>query len=321
MKSRLGSHNEALKRARGRKVTHLPTLKDTIARAGGKVFTGLLCGLAIGLTGCDTRDDWFQKEGEGATFIIETGDRKDTIDIAGMRYVEYTVNLLRVEEMNIFSDTLNVKVQGLTNKTQLPSTIAHMYDERDTQNTPSSMNFDHEAQPDGSWNLYYRYGYRSGFSLFQNDIPATEKPVIGYTHKRFMLKDIFNNEYYGFLRITFRGDCAPIPKLQVLDVEGKPMEKTLSLKGSRDPDGTITKYEYCIDGNIAKYRETDYRFETVKGVWQGGKAAYGGTYVTATSFDEINHAFQEAGEHTVYYRCMDNLGAWSMWEEEKVVIR
>lgn len=52
-----------------------------LAKSRKAVNFVFLCGMAIGMTGCDTRDDWFQKEGEGATFIIETGDRKDTIDI------------------------------------------------------------------------------------------------------------------------------------------------------------------------------------------------------------------------------------------------
>ena len=60
------------------------------------------------------------------------------------------------------------------------------------------------------------------------------------------------------------------------------------------------------------------RFDLEEGPWQSGKAAYGGTYITATSLSSVNHSFQTTGEHTVYYRCMDDMGIWSMWYSKKI---
>lgn len=125
---------------------------------------------------------------------------------------------------------------------------------------------------------------------------------------------------YYYAKMNIWGTCPPVPVLEVKDVEGKPMTKTLSLASSYDRDGNVWKYEYCIDGNVLTYDEKDNHLEFIEGVWQGGNAAFGGTYITATELNEIRHAFQTEGEHTIHYRCMDNNGAWSTWREEKVLV-
>lgn len=277
----------------------------------------------LGLTGCDTREDWFQKEGEGATLILVNGDRVDTIDWHGYREVEYTLHVVGVDKYDLYSDTMNLQIYGMTNKSQVPAKIQRFYSMKPSQwedfggdNIPIYKN----KNTDGSYSLYYLSGYKD-LPLFVSPTEDKEQPkLIGTSDLWIQINDIFENEYTGHILIKYMSDCPPTPVLTVKDVAGKPMEKTLSMAGSYDEDGTVSKYEYCIDGNIAPYKGYSNRLEIVTGDWQSGKAAYGGTYITATELSEIKHAFQEKGEHVIYYRCMDNVGAWSMWKSETITI-
>lgn len=263
------------------------------------------------LSGCDTREDWFKKEGEGATFVFQTGSRSDTLDLSGVRHIDYGLRLVRFEGSWAYSDTLDLNVMGYSNRVNLPSRVDYI-----TQDNSDEINVKCDMRPDGGMNLYYAKGYRNTY-LFDSDTSAA---VLGNTRLRAVLKDVFDNEYNCYVLVSVYGDCPPVPVLEVKAVDGKPMERTFSMKGSYDRDGSVAKYEYCFDGNTVTYRKTDNRFDFIEGVWQSGKAAYGGTYITATAIDEVNHAFQETGEHTVCYRCMDNLGAWSTWKKQTITI-
>lgn len=123
-----------------------------------------------------------------------------------------------------------------------------------------------------------------------------------------------------YVNLTVWSDNSPVPVLEVKPISGQPMARTLSMKESYDIDGEVQKYEYCIDGNVMQYTHNDLHFDLVTGVWQSGKAAYGGTYITATELSEVNHVFQSKGTHNIYYRCMDDLGAWSKWELSTIEI-
>jgi len=278
--------------------------------------------LSVALTNCDTREDWFAKEGEGATFVFVDGrsGKKDTIDLVGLREVEYTLHLVGVEPIQktygIWSDTLNLQVYGMTNRTKVPAKIWCV---QGTYGGSYPIHEDHMR--DGSVNLYYEGGCGDSWVFVEPTDNKERASTIGYSDLYVRLRDIFENEYTGHIRIMYSSDCPPNPVLKIKDVPGSSMEKTLDLSDSYDEDGSVVKYEYCIDGNIAKYTGTANRFEKIEGVWQGGKAAYGGTYITATAISEINHAFQEAGEHVVYYRCMDNMGAWSLWNKKTITIK
>lgn len=283
------------------------------------------CISVCAMVSCDTREDWFAKEGEGATFVFVDGrsGRMDTIDMVGLREVEYTLHLVGVEpykvskeNYDIWSDTLNLQVYGMTNRTKVPAKISSL-----VASYGGSYPIRKDHMQDGSINLYYDGGRGDSFVFVEPQDNKERASILGYSDLFVRLKDIFENEYTGHIRIMYSSDCPPTPVLKIKDVSGKPMEKTLDLSDSYDEDGSVVKYEYCIDGNIAKYTGTANRFEKIEGVWQGGKAAYGGTYITATAISEINHAFQEAGEHTIYYRCMDNLGAWSLWNKKTITIK
>ena len=150
--------------------------------------------------------------------------------------------------------------------------------------------------------------------LFDSDTSARQ---LGYRYYIIVYGDLFWNEYPIRVKVNIIGNIAPIP---VIAISGEGMERKIDLGNSYDKDGSVSKYEVCIDGNIIEYRKNENRYEQREGYWQGGKAAYGGVYITATSINVFNHVFQETGKHTIYYRCLDNEGAWSTWKKEIITI-
>ncbi|HOU69093.1 MAG TPA: hypothetical protein PKW49_11060, partial [Paludibacteraceae bacterium] len=123
--------------------------------------------------------------------------------------------------------------------------------------------------------------------------------------------------------ITFTGNNCPKPKIGIKDTENN-MEKFIYIDPQCDPDGDeVVKYEYCIDGNVKFiYDEGGYE---IQGFYsepeiQSGESAWNGTYITATSLNEIRHAFQQKGNHNIYVRCQDKWGKWSGWINQKINI-
>lgn len=290
--------------------------------------------LLIGLTSCDTREDWFAKEGEGATFIIkscktaikdfDTDDNKyefrnDTVYSDNSRVVEIDLRLDDIEWIeyrynpsanciDYNSELLNLDVEGLGQKVS-----KSQFSDRDV----TTDRVEPEFVQDGKGR--FRFMAHTGNKLFpttNND--TTKAPVLNTAHMIVRVEDVFRNEYYCHVKINCLGDMAPISVMEVKDVDGKPMEKVFDLSKSHDKDGSVVKYEYCIDGEIREYDLPTFDCNPA-GV-PAGKGAYGGTYITSTEQSEIKHAFQKEGEHIVFYRCMDNLGLWSLWAYKIVTI-
>ena len=162
--------------------------------------------------------------------------------------------------------------------------------------------------------LFNDFGLSKDSIYFDSDTTAK---LLSFQKAVIWATDVFGiTEYYNFI-LNFYGPIPPTPILNTEKLAGE-YEYSLSLDDSYDKDGKVVKYEWCIDGNVVSYSVTDNRVESREGVWQSGKAAYGGTYITATSLSRINHSFQTSGEHTVYYRCMDDMGIWSMWYSKKI---
>ena len=283
--------------------------------------------LLIGLTSCDTREDWFAKEGEGATFIIKSSKsawwddeekyefRNDTVYSDNNRVVVYNVKLNNVwyEEYNwgaqvrydagYRSEAINLDIEGMGKK--VTKTWRDINVTTDMRN-PSI--FKHEGD--------------KCFNFSDKGIPVTNidtiAPVLNTAHIIMELEDVFRNTFYCHVKINFLGDIAPVPMLEIKDVDGNPMEKVFDLSKSFDKDGSVEKYEYCIDGEIVEYDLPT--FDCNPNEAPAGKGAYGGTYITSTSLSVIKHAFQKKGDHIVFYRCMDNLGLWSLWYNVIVTI-
>lgn len=284
--------------------------------------------LLIGLTSCDTREDWFAKEGEGATFIIKSCKsdwfdfdgkyefRNDTVYSDNIRIVEFNVRINDVEwdnnswypNMSYNSESLYLDVEGFGQKVSRTQ-----YSDRNvTMDRVEPQFFSHD---EGSW--YAFMSDRKEALTTSND--TTKAPVLNTAHMIMEVEDVFRNKYYCHVKINCLGDMAPISVMEVKDVDGKPMEKVFNLGKSHDKDGSVVKYEYCIDGEIREYDLPTFDGDPA-GV-PAGKGAYGGTYITSTEQSEIKHAFQTKGEHIVFYRCMDNLGLWSLWGYKIVTIK
>ena len=283
--------------------------------------------LLIGLSSCDTREDWFAKEGEGATFIIKSckseqwqnGEkyefRNDSVYSDNPKVVEFNLKLCGVEwyenyyrsHVAYHSECLKLDIEGLTQKIYRKSNTK--MNVTTLLQDPDFVNF----TMDDSW-VYFVSDV--SFPITRNDTIA---PVLNTADVIIALEDAFKNEFYCHIKVNCLGDITPIPVMEIKDVEGFPMEKELSLSNSYDKDGSISKYEYCIDGNIRSYNLPKYDCDPEG--FPAGKGAYGGTYITATEKSEVRHAFQTEGDHIVYYRCMDNLGLWSLWAYKIVTIK
>ena len=278
--------------------------------------------LLIGLTSCDTREDWFAKEGEGATFIIKSymyewwtdGEkhefRNDTVYSDNNRVVEFNLKLHDLEwnsGMYYNSEELFLEVEGFSQKVSKS---------RHSDRNVTTDRIEPQFVSHNGGESFNFMGFRETPATSNDTIKA---PVLNTAHMIMEVEDAFRNKLYCHVKINCLGDMAPIPVMEVKDVDGNPMEKVIDLSKSHDKDGSVVKYEYCIDGEIREYDLPTFDCDPA-GV-QAGKGAYGGTYITSTEQSEIKHAFQKKGEHIVFYRCMDNLGLWSLWGSKIVTIK
>ena len=292
------------------------------------ILGALTC--AFILSSCDTRDDWFKDNCEEVYFYFVCPDgRTDTVDVNKPHMLEYTTrvnvvdNMIRLKdiEFQTYCETSGEK------KIVRPESLnpTGKYDMSDAHVNGFTIRIDYTFNRD-YYTSFSGWGESNDIQLFDSDTTAKKLGSETYIGKYC---DAFYNEYTIMMKINLIGNIPPIP---VIEVSGDGMERTISLKESYDKDGSVSKYEVCIDGNIVEYSKNDNRYEEFGAqwvssdlvapdqYWQGGKAAYGGTYITATSINVFNHVFQEPGKHTIYYRCMDNEGAWSTWREKTIEI-
>lgn len=307
---------------------HIVMKKDRLTMR----YLSFILFLLIGLTSCDTREDWFAKEGEGATFIIKSCKsawgyydqkmeqydfRNDTIySDNSSRVVEINVKVDHIEwnddryspGMDYASEILYLDVEGFGQKVSRTQ-----YSDR---NVTTDRLEPHFVSSKKGTQFIFMSNYGADYPTTSND--TTKAPVLNTAHMIMEVEDVFRNKYYCHVKINCLGDMAPIPVVEVKNVDGKPMEKVFDLSKSHDKDGSVVKYEYCIDGEIREYDLPTFDCDPA-GV-SAGKAAYGGTYITSTEQSEIKHSFQKKGEHIIFYRCMDNLGLWSLWGYKIVTI-
>lgn len=275
-------------------------------------------------TSCDSREDWFAKEGEGATFIIKTCKsawwddeekyefRTDTVNSDNYRVVEYNLKLNEVRYVESYwgnidyshiayhSEAIKLDIEGIGGK------VSRSHRDPNITSDMPNPEFVKIDETQLVQNTYYFI--HEGLPATNNDTVA---PVLNTAHVIMELEDAFRNTFYCHVKIKFLGDIAPEPVLEIKDVDGNPMEKVFDLSKSFDRDGSVEKYEFCIDGEIVEYNRPT--FDCDPNGAPAGKGAYGGTYITSTSLSEVKHAFQAKGEHIVLFRCMDNLGLWSQW--------
>ncbi len=296
--------------------------------------------VVLALCSCDSRQDLFLDEVNRQEIVVELDGVRDTT----FGYtVSHVVNLERnmyprsiTNSSYINYDTVMMRAYGLLNGKEYPLEIVGRQDLPEFDHLLGSlirseysgvMNFRIRKAEDDLYGIVLTN--RSDvdeLNFFNND---TASSCLGHYVVNINFLDIYgrdgmqsDGEVNGFaLDLVYWGPCPPIPVLDVEDCGGDPMEKRLSLARSYDKDGVVVKYEYCIDGNVIPYKATDNRFDFLRGDWQAGKAAYGGTYITATALNEVNFVFQTEGLHTIYYRCMDDMYVWSTWRSETINVK
>ncbi len=291
--------------------------------------------LLIGLVSCDTREDWFAKEGEEVMFVIRSSKnawwsdeekydyRNDTVYSDNSTTVEFKLRVNDVRwidsyydpRVSYYSENLNLDIDGFLEK-QTITTYSKLSITTDLGYPNFECRHRDEDQFDKNSDKWHYFRADGSAPMTKNDTVA---PVLNTAHVLVEIEDAFRNKHYCHVKIICVGDIPPIPVMEIKDIDGYNMEKVLSLSKSYDKDGSISKYEYCIDGNIRSYNLPVYDCDP-DGI-TASKGAYGGTYITSTEQSEVKHAFQTKGEHTVYYRCMDNLGLWSVWNSMTVTIK
>ena len=277
-------------------------------------YLGFILVLLVGLSSCDSREDWFEHNSEFPDLIVDINGKTDTIRQGDSRKI--VVNLCTIEfdkAFLFFTDTVKMTLKGI----------------KDNRNFPlDGTNFDIRIQGNnykiGDNNEvmiqlfdYYPYNLPSLYEADELYVADSVAHLLTKENGHMYAFDNFGNKQAYTIEVNIFGPIPPYPVLQIEKLSGD-LEYKLSLEDSKDKDGNVVKYEWCIDGDIAPYEVKDNRLDHIEGNWQSGKAAYGGTYITATTLNSVNHSFQTAGEHTVYYRCMDNMGIWSMWYSKKI---
>lgn len=252
------------------------------------------------LSACESRVDWYEQLNTSAEITLEEVGNKDaipgdTIDVS-MRYGE------KKEITYSINDNFSI----------------------DNNYVFYLKNFDVA-------DLLVQQDAAAGVIRIISNADTTLQDEKTYTHKIPMyVKDYYEKESVALIRLTLKANEAPIPALEYNAVTSgganAQYEFEFSAEESIDPDGDeIVAYEYLFDGTPrnSKYAyiyETDANGKEIKN-HMPGYAAYGGTYIYATKFAAVKHAFQSAGNHTAYVRCKDSWGCWSTWKELKLVIK
>ena len=278
----------------------------------------------LGLSACDSREDWFDKNAPQPDLVVTIGDKVDTLTASDSRVIELDLHMIEYSRGWGWTDTISFKVKGYSDGTGFPiSYISPFYNNGGGANyyTSEGDGYRFNCYMDFPLTSYYEVHKELDCAIFAQIskfefVSDTSARVESFT-STFAIGDVFEGEYYYTLKINIIGDIPPTPVLKVRRLDYN-YEYSLSLEESYDRDGKVSKYEWCIDGNTVPYDVKDPRYESKEGAWQSGQAAYGGKYVKATTISSINHNFQSPGEHKIYYRCMDNLGAWSMWYSQTI---
>lgn len=288
-------------------------------------YIGFILVLLTVLSSCDSREDWFAREGEDVAFVIKTykndrsyfkenpdkyAFRKDTVYSHNSRVVTYDLKVLWLNSGGYGSESLCIDIEGIGQKVEKES--GSKWSVTSTYPSPELVDV----------NLGVDYRHPEIYFIGLDEIPGVKNDTVAVLLNTadFVMEliDSFRNKIYCHVKVNLWSDIPPIPVMEINDIEGSSMEKVLCLSKSYDKDGSVEKYEYCIDGNVKEYNHPKFEIEND---CCGGKGAYGGTYITSTELSEVKHAFQTKGEHIVYYRCMDNLGLWSVWNNVTVTIK
>lgn len=303
-----------------------------------RTIMGTVCCL-LALASCDTRDELYTEDIRNGQCIIEINGHRDTVPgyyskaKDGVVYDLYP-RTLYARSGDFVYDTVHVKLYALIRGKEYPLEFSGPnFNPSDvTGNINLKRGYTITDAVSGlvgignfrNMVLYTQIKMSDQVSVFHSD---TSSALLGGYLQEFRHyglsgeRTLEDEEFMVYLNFRLWGPCPPTSVLDVVDVEGNPYEKRISMSRSHDKDGKVVKYEYCIDGNVRTYGPRDNRFDFFEGPWQSGQSAYGGDYITATEISEINYEFQTKGAHKIYYRCMDDMFIWSTWKCETIIIQ
>lgn len=264
------------------------------------------------LVSCDSREDWFSNNSDIPDLVYSLDGVSDTINQGDVRKIVINLKPVGYSYRELYTDTVSLEINAINSfgQYQIAEAIVSSISDLDY-----SYKLEQKANEPNKFKIHFCISdYYDGDKVGNGKEIQFLDPYL----LRLNLTDIFSNEMTYMIEVNIEKINPPFPILELKQLQG--MEYALSLDKSYDLDGEIKKYEWCIDGNVLPYSESDFRIESKRGNWNAGKSAYGGTYITATELNSINHSFQEKGQHIVYFRCMDDLGAWSMWNKQIINI-
>jgi len=284
------------------------------------IALALFLGLIFIVSSCDTRDDYFYEHcDEPVISFVADGDSS----YQGSKFI--VINLKWGETKSLYFDFFD-KYGGVTDF----EIEALTYGDGDYTDPAG---FDDTIEPGKLFPFNEEF---VGIQLDkeQKIMTFTDKTVSALSHLKdgyiydyggsyriyLLVKNKLGKPGYANIFIHFTGNNYPNPEIFIEDTDNN-LEKEILVAGN-DPDGDeILKYEYCIDGTICNNaRGYEVNGYLSRPTVESGKAAYNGTYITATSNYYITHAFQYTGKHTINVRCQDKWGLWSDWVTKKINI-
>ena len=139
------------------------------------------------------------------------------------------------------------------------------------------------------------------------------------------LEDYYQLQGSAWIKVSIHANQPPIPAFSITQKEG--MEYRIDALSTCDPEkDAIVAYEFVIgsqDASELVFNQIGYETEDFNPYVpnaNAGRAAKGGTYITATPIYSIYHIFQAPGTYSVSVRAKDVLGLWSKWSTQQVEV-
>ncbi|MBQ1176519.1 MAG: PKD domain-containing protein [Paludibacteraceae bacterium] len=139
------------------------------------------------------------------------------------------------------------------------------------------------------------------------------------------LEDYYQTQGSAWIKVSIHPNQPPTPSFIITQKEDR--EFRINAYNSTDPEkDAIVAYEFVIgsqDASELVFNQIGYETEDFNPYVpnaNAGRAAKGGTYITATPIYSIYHIFQAPGTYSVSVRAKDALGLWSKWSTQQVEV-
>ena len=131
-------------------------------------YLGFILVLLVGLSSCDSREDWFEHNSEFPDLIVDINGKIDTIRQGDSRKIVVNLKTKRTDIGSFFyTDTVNLTMKGISEKGNFPLHGAQIFDARISGGKYSENYNDNELY----MQLYHTFGDNE-YTLFNNDSSA-----------------------------------------------------------------------------------------------------------------------------------------------------